>query len=206
MRRHVTGTLGETAQPPLRLRHLPPLLREQPTLLHDPVLCRIHGSTANGLRPYITFTHVRYTSDELTRSARLNGQRLRVHADPSDLRQLIAVTEDGQILQPLLASSIWRFEAHSMWLRREVFKAKRAKELNVDEGQNPIDAFVEQRRRKAGKLKRSASDIARAQRDRQQSGAAPTPAADPPVSPVLSQLATGPVKAKRLRIPPGFAR
>ncbi len=206
MRRHVMGTLGETAQPPLRLRHLPTLLRERPTLLHDPVLCRVHGSAANGLRPYITFMHVRYTSDELTRSARLIGQRLRVHADPSDLRQLTAVTEDGQILQPLMASSIWRYEPHSMWLRREFFKAKRAKELNVDEGQNPIDAFVEQRRRKAGKLKRAASDIARAQRDRQQPGAAPTPAADPPMSPVLSQLATAPVKAKRLRIPPGFAR
>jgi hypothetical protein len=93
-----------------------------------------------------------------------------------------------------------------MWLRREFFKAKRAKELNVDEGQNPIDAFVEQRRRKAGKLKRAASDIARVQRDRHQPCAASTPAAGPPVSPVLGQLATGPVKAKRLRIPPGFAR
>ena len=206
MRRHVTGAPSDAGEALVRLRHLPPLLREQPTLLHDPVLCRVHGSAANGLRPYITFMHVRYTSDELTRSARLIGQRLRVHADPSDLRHLTAVTEDGQILQPLVASSIWRYEAHSMWLRREFFKAKRAKELNVDEGQNPIDAFVEQRRRKAGKLKRAASDIARAQRDRRQPGAAPTPAADPPVSPVLGQLATGPVKAKRLRIPPGFAR
>jgi len=98
-----------------------------------------------------------------------------------------------------------------MWLRREFFKAKRAKELSVDEGQNPIDAFVEQRRRKAGKLKRAASDIARVQRDRQQPNTASQLTQDDanaqaPMSPVLGQLATGPVKAKRLRIPPGFAR
>ena len=61
-----------------------------------------------------------------------------MHVDPSDLRELTAVTEDGQILQPLLASSIWRHEPHSMWLRREFFKAKRARELDVESGQNPI--------------------------------------------------------------------
>ena len=212
MRRQV---LGEDSQSPastpapLRLRRLPRLIQTHPALLHDPILCKVHGQIALGQRPYITFMHVRYTSKELAVSQRLVGQRLRVHVDPSDLRELTAVTEDGQILQPLLASSIWRHEPHSMWLRREFFKAKRARELDVESGQNPIEAFVEQRRRKAGKRKRAASDIARVQYERHQSK--PRPAADDPPSPpskspVLDQLTSGPVKARKLRIPPGFAR
>ncbi len=212
MRRHVLGeaTHAPGATPhPLRLRRLPSLMQEHPALLHDPVACKVHGNVALGQRPYITFMHVRYTSKELAASQRLVGQRLRVHVDPSDLRQLTAVTEDGQILQPLLASSVWRHEPHSLWLRREFFKAKRARELDVDDDQNPIEAFVQQRRRKAARAKRAASDIARVQHERRQADPQPTPGAGPsvpPQSPALSQLVKGPVKAKKLRIPPGFAR
>lgn len=209
MRRHVLGESTELGTaPPLRLRQLPPLIQAHPALLHDPVLCKVHGKVALGQRPYITFMHVRYTSKELAASQRLVGQRLRVHVDPSDLREITAVTEDGQILQPLLASSIWRHEPHSMWLRREFFKAKRARELDTQSSQNPIEAFVEQRRRKAGRNKRAATDIARVQYERGQ--APPRSASEEPAPPsagaaVLEQLATGPVKARKLRIPPGFA-
>jgi len=69
----------------------------------------------------------------------------------------------------VLASSIWRHERHSLWLRREFFKAKRKRALNLDAGDNPIGAFVQQRReavrkkalKKAGK---AASDLARSAR------------------------------------------
>jgi putative transposase len=210
MRRHVLGEANEAPGPapgPMRLRRLPPLMQQHPALLHDPVLCKVHGNVARGQRPYITYMHVRYTSKELAISQRLVGQRLRIHVDPSDLRELTAVTEDGQILQPLLASSVWRHEAHSLWLRREFFKAKRARELNVEEGQNPIEAFVEQRRRKAGKRKRAASDIARVQHERLGITATAADQTTPSLqSPALSQLAKGPVKSKKLRIRPGFAR
>jgi putative transposase len=213
MRRQVLGEATQasgTAPAPMRLRRLPSLIRAHPALLHDPVMCKVHGNVALGQRPYITFMHVRYTSKELAVTQRLVGQRLRVHVDPSDLRELTAVTEDGHILQPLLASSVWRHEPHSLWLRREFFKAKRARELNVEEGQNPIEAFVEQRRRKANKRKRAASDIARVQHERRQSQARPPPdgpsPSPPPQSPALNQLVKGPVKAKKLHIPPGFAR
>lgn len=216
MRRQVMGdasVVPGAGLQPMRLRRLPPLMQQHPALLHDPVLCKVHGNLALGQRPYITFMHVRYTSKELAVSQRLVGQRLRVHVDPSDLRELTAVTDDGQVLQPLLASSVWRHEPHSLWLRREFFKAKRSRELSVEEGQNPIEAFVEQRRRKASKRKRAASDIARVQHERQhkRQQADPQPAstedpAKPPQPPALSQLVTGPVKAKKLRIEPGFSR
>ena len=205
MRRHVLGDAGAGIEP-MRLRRLPPLIRQHPAVLHDLVLCRVHGNVARGLRPFITYMHVRYTSAELARSLRLVGQRLRVHVDPRDLRQLTAVTEDGHILEPLLASSVWRHEPHSLWLRREFFKAKRARELSVEDGENPIEAFVQQRRRKAGKRKRAASDVARVQHERLKADPASSHEPQTPTSPVLNQLATGPVKAKKLRIEPGFAR
>lgn len=217
MQRHV---LGDPANglPPMRLRQLPPLMQQHPALLHDPVHCRVHANLSRGQRPYITYMHVRYTSKQLAASQALVGQQLRVHVDPRDLRQLTAVTEAGHILEPLVASSIWRLEPHSLWLRREFFKAKRARELNANDGGNPIEAFVEQRRRQAAKRKRSASDLARIQQVRRHGQPALPEAADALAasaavavavagsSSALDQLATGPVKAKKLRIRSGFAR
>lgn len=213
MHRHVMGD-ASAGVAPMRLRQLPPLMQQHPALLHDPVLCRVHANVARGQRPYITYMHVRYTSTQLSASQALLGQHLRVHVDPRDLRQLTAVTQDGHILEPLLASSIWRLEPHSQWLRREFFKAKRARELDADDGGNPIEAFVEQRRRKAAKRKRAASDLARIQQVRRHAeptlrepfDAASAATAVSGNSTVLGQLATGPVKAKKLRIEPGFAR
>ena len=76
----------------------------------------------------------------------------------------------------------------------------------MEDGENPIEAFVKQRRRKAGKRKRAASDVARVQHERRNADAGPSHEPQTPTSPVLNQLATGPVKAKKLRIEPGFAR
>ena len=114
------------------LRRLPELLRTHPALLQDPVQCLVRGNPARGERPYVTYMHVRYTSAQLAKSGRLLGKKLRVYSDPSDLRTLLAVTPDGEVLEPLLASSIWRHERHSLWLRREFFKAKRFTEHSYE--------------------------------------------------------------------------
>ena len=194
------------------LRRLRELLRTHPTLLNDPVQCVVRGNSARGERPCITYMHVRYTSTQLVRSGRLLGKKLQVYSDPSDLRTLVAVTPDGEVLEPLLASSVWRYERHSLWLRREFFKAKRTRMLGVDADDDPIEAFVQLRRQAARKKsgrkasKRAASDLAQAQRDRRTDpNADASQAAAPTGRPaVLDQLATGPVHAARLRIEPGL--
>jgi putative transposase len=194
------------------LRRLPELLRMHPVLLQDPLQCQVRGNPARGERPYITYMHVRYTSTQLVKTGRLLGKKLRVYADPSDLRTLVAVTPEGEVLEPLQASSVWRHERHSLWLRREFFKAKRARLLKLDAGDDPIGAFVEQRRqaarKKSGKKasKRAASDLARAQRDRRTNPRTPASTAPAPSNPpaVLDQLASGPVQAKRLHIEPSL--
>lgn len=186
---------------PIRLRRVPEALRGRLEMLHDPASCLVHGNVGRGERPYISFMHVRYTSEQLARRSNLIGTRLRIYFEEKDLRTLRAFTEDGQPLHDLLASGPWRHEAHSLRLRQEVFKAKRDKQLVFVAGESPIDAFVKLRREKAPKSRRAASDLARVQRERRdlpETGASPK---EP--SP---QLATGPVKGKALRIPRGFAR
>jgi hypothetical protein len=159
--------------------------------------------------------HVRYTSAQLSKRPALVGQLLRVHADPQDLRQLVVATTSGEIMEPLLASGPWRDHAHSLWLRRAFFKAKRQRQLDFAEGDDPIEAFLAHRRKEARRSKRAASDIARVQHE----SARPRPssstnlaalvksAADAPEpSMSLPGLVSGPVKAKSLRIEPGFSR
>lgn len=217
MSRHVLGI----KRPAVRLRLLPAPLRQQPALLHDPVMCQVRGQAARGEKPHITYMHVRYTSVQLARRVGLVGQSLRVHADPQDLRQLVVTTESGEILEPLLASGAWRDHRHSLWLRRAFFKAKRQRQLEFSAGQDPIEAFLALRRKQASKSKRASTDIARVQRDRAKGRKAPAPATatttglakseQPLLSPEpapmeLPGLATGPVKGKSLRITRGFAR
>ena len=64
MSRHVLGI----KRPAVRLRLLPAPLRQQPALLHDPVMCQVRGQAARGEKPHITYMHVRYTSVQLARS------------------------------------------------------------------------------------------------------------------------------------------
>ncbi|BDB29763.1 Mu transposase C-terminal domain-containing protein (plasmid) [Cupriavidus sp. P-10] len=202
MRRHVLG-IGREA---IRLRLIPKPIREHPELLHDPVLCRVHGNLGRGERPYITFYHVRYTSERLARSSGLIGKRLRVHYDPSDLRRLWACTEDGHMLEDLFASGRWRDEPHSLRVRQQIFKAKRARELDFGPGDNPIEVFLALRRKQAAKRRRAASDIAQVQRERRT--AKPPATESETVTPEQppSPLAKGPVKGKALRIIRGYSR
>lgn len=208
MRRHVLGI----DRPPVRLRILPALLREQPQLLHDPVSCRVRGQLARGERPYVTYMHVRYTSTQLSKRPGLVGQLLHVHADPQDLRQVIVTTSSGEIMEPLLASGPWRDHAHSLWLRRAFFKAKRQRQLDFAAGDDPIEAFLEHRRKEARRSKRAASDVSRVQHERARTSPSPcgepVPEAIPTAASTTSVpgLVSGPVKASSLRIESGFSQ
>ena len=205
MQRQVLGI----GRDPVVLRFLPTPLQRNPRLLHEPIDCVVHGRRARGERPHISFMHVRYTSEQLARRGDLLGQMLHVHVDPHDLRELTAVTQTGEILDPLLASGPWRNQAHSLWLRREFFAAKRRNQLDRAAGDDPIASFVAQRKQAASKSKRAATDVARVQHEQGRAAAAPasqTGTTTAPVQDPLSQLATGPVKGKPLRIERGFSR
>lgn len=214
MHHHVLGI----GRDPVLLRHLPETYRLNPRLLHDPVDCVVHGQAARGERPYITYMHVRYSSDQLSRRSDLLGKAIRVHIDPQDLRELTAVAPGGEVLSPLLASGPWRTHRHSLWLRREFFSAKRARKLDHLSGLDPIASFMEMRKREAVKSKRAASAVARAQHESRpkptfasavessSQTALTSPSPSPSTLDPMSQMVSGPVVGKTLRIARGFAR
>jgi hypothetical protein len=199
MQRHVLGIGRE----PVRPRLIPAVLREHPELLQDPVLCHVRGNLGRGERPYVSFFHVRYTSEQLTRRSALIGRKLRVRFDPMDLRRLQVTTEKGDLLDDLWASGPWRHEPHSLRVRQQVFAAKRRRQLEVGEGENPIDAFLALRRKEAGKRRRAASDLAQVQHDRAM--AKPSQVPEDRASPT-PKLVTGPIKGNELRIKRGYTR
>ena len=205
MEHHVMGIGRE----PARLRYLPKPLQREPRLLHEPVDCVVHGNAARGQRPHLTYMHVRYTSDQFAKRHDLIGQVVRVHVDPFDLRQVTVVTQRAEVLEPLLASGVWRHQQHSLWLRQRYFAARRAKQLDALSAEfDPIGEFVAQRRKVARSSKRAATEVAKFEHERSLRAKdvtgleAPSPT---DAQPALAQWVSGPVRARPLKIQRGFS-
>lgn len=91
-------------------------------LLHEAKIVTIKGQPGTGLRPYINFISVRYTSPLLASSPALIGKKLRIYYDPRDIRVVKAFFDDGTELGILSAARPWCFTPHSLKVRREIFK------------------------------------------------------------------------------------
>lgn len=192
-------------RPKQQMRKLPMELRGNLYLLQSPYLCRVQGSVARGERPYVSFFHVRYTSIRLASRPNLIGQHIRIYYDAKNITRIWAFTEDGHPLDDLWASGPWRNTPHSLRVRQQFFRAKRAKQLNFVEGQNPIEAFLNLRRTQAKKSKRAATDLAQSQQTKRLSQATLT-SAEAFVVDAKNQREALPVRGKDLRIARGFSR
>lgn len=183
------------------LRHLPLGLRSSLCLLQSVHPARVRGHVGRGDKPHISFYHVRYTSDRLARAPELIGKRLRIYYDAEDVRVLRASLADGTELGELKAGGLWASTPHSLEVRRRIFKAKRLRQLQFGQWDDPVQVYLEYRRRKGRGSRKAASEIAqiKAHIDAREEQAHP-PAAVAPLP-----LAVGPVRARRLRIPSGFA-
>ena len=150
---------------------------------------------------------MRYTSHQLAQSAALIGQSLRIFYDADDIRVLRAYRADGTELGELKAGGLWSVSPHSLDLRKRIFKAKRLRQLRFRDTDDPVEAYLNYKRGQSKRSRTAASEIAhikeRIQADQRKDP--PTPPATPALPDPVPYLATGPVKAKRLRIAPGFA-
>jgi putative transposase len=186
------------------LRHVPPELRGNLCLLQNVHLSRVRGHIQRGDKPHISFYHVRYTSHQLVQSPQLIGQALRIFYDADDIRVLRAYRADGTELGELKAGGLWSASPHSLDLRKRIFKAKRLRQLRFGDADDPVVAYLNYKRGLSKRSRKAASEIAqikeRIQADQRKD---PPPPASVPPDPV-PYLATGPVKAKRLRIAPGY--
>jgi putative transposase len=193
----------------LVLRQLPEALRRNLCLLQSAHRCRVRGDVARGDKPHITFYHVRYTSARLAGAAHLIGQDLRIYYDADDIRAVRAYLADGTELGELAASGLWRMTPHSVTVRRQVFRAKRLRQIRFGELDNPVEAYLNYRRATAKQSRKAATEIARIKQQINEGKARAVPAAGdlaPNGQPRDLPLVSGPVKAKPLRIPRGFSR
>jgi putative transposase len=128
-----------------RIRFVPLAARPSICLLHDAVSATVRGRLHDGVRPYINFCHVRYTSPLLATSPALIGKKLRIYFNPRDIRVVRAFFDDGAELGVLSAARPWNITPHSLKVRRDVFKALEERKLEIREGDNPIEAWVRMR-------------------------------------------------------------
>jgi transposase InsO family protein len=188
----------------MMLRHVPQEQRGNLCLLQSVHLARVRGQIQRGDKPHISFYHVRYTSHRLAQSPQLIGKSLRIFYDADDIRVLRAYLADGTELGELKAGGLWSMTPHSLEMRKRIFKVKRLRQLRFGEWDDPVQAYLNYKRGQSKRSRRAASEIAqikeRIQADQLKSPSAPTPVVASPLP-----LATGPVKARRLRIAPGYA-
>ena len=129
-----------------RLRVLPLAARSNLCLLQEGKAVTIRGRLGEGVRPYINFCHVRYTSPLLASSPALIGKKLKVYFDPRDIRVVKAFFDDGAELGVLSAARPWNITPHSLKVRQDIFKALEERRLEIREGDTPIEAWARMRR------------------------------------------------------------
>jgi hypothetical protein len=145
---------------------------------------------------------VRYTNERLARTPELIGKRLRIYYDADDIRVLRAFLADGTEFGELKAGGLWSATPHSLEVRKRIFKAKRLRQLHFGQWDDPVQVYLDFKRGTVKRSRRVASEIAQIQdRIKAKQTSIMTPAASANPLP----LAIGPVKARHLRIPSGFA-
>ena len=185
------------------LRHLPLSLRGNLCLLQNVHASRVRGHINRGEKPHISFYHVRYTSHRLARSADLIGKPLRIYYDADDIRVLRAFLADGTELGELKAGGIWAMTPHSLELRQRIFRAKRLRQLEFGASDDPVEAYL-QFKRGQKRSRKVASEIAQI-KEAISEGKRNSTVEDAAGGAESLPLAVGPVHARRLRIPSGFA-
>lgn len=171
------------------LQWLPEPKRRTLCLMHSAYRCRVRGYLAQGIRPHINLFQVRYTNAVLAASGVLLGKDLRIYYNSDDLRTVRAFLADGTELGILKAQGAWGEVAHDLTLRREIMKLRGRKRLTFAISHEFIDRFVEDKKAKAKKSRRAASDLARTLKVL---AAAPTVNTLPgPVKPALKPVDAG---------------
>jgi putative transposase len=186
------------------LRHLPLSLRGNLCLLQSAHPARIRGDINRGEKPHISFYHVRYTSHRLARAPDLIGKPLRVYYDASDIRVLRAFLADGTELGELKAGGIWATTPHSLEVRQRIFHAKRLRQLQFGDADDPVEAYLQFKRGQSKRSRKVASEIAQIKEGIGEAKRNSIADDDPNGAERPLPLAVGPVKAHRLRIPSGF--
>ncbi|MDI1267710.1 MAG: hypothetical protein PSV40_01210 [Polaromonas sp.] len=148
----------QTSKPEFMLQTLPVSRRHQLFLLKEATIKVVRGAKT---APHINFEGVKYTSDLLVRRHELVGKTLRIYFIARDIRTIHAFFEDGSELGILVASRQWRKTPHSLRLRKEILRNIRLGFLRVGPGDDPVEAYVRNKRKAATESKRAGNSIAK---------------------------------------------
>jgi len=122
----------------------------------------VRGNLGNGQRPYIEFEGARYYSERLSSSPDLIGKPLRLSGASKDIRTLTSYLENGEEFGVLRVADKWAAKAHDLRTRRAINQLAQQGQLNIREGEDPIEVFIRYKSSKKKVKKKDGSDIAHA--------------------------------------------
>jgi putative transposase len=132
----------------LQPRYLAPDKRK-PYFFAQPVRVTVLADKAKGLRPYVNYLYMRYTSTELSKDYTMVGKSLLLRPDLRNLRTVMLFREDGKVYGPVQVIGRWGTFPHDQRLRRLFGRLKREGELGERADDRPLEALFEHLRKKA---------------------------------------------------------
>jgi putative transposase len=129
-------------------------------LLQQAHTCVVRAYMKSGRRPHINLFGIAHTNPQLAESASLVGKSLLIYYNPNDLRTVQAFLPDRTEFGTLTAQGCWGQTPHTLTLRKEILRLKRARQLRYLEAGDAFAAYIEYHRSRAGKSKKNASALA----------------------------------------------
>ena len=108
----------------------------------------VNASLAQGHKPYIQFLHVRYSSDVLRQRLDLKGQRVIFRVNTRDIRYGHVFATSGECIAHVSADVRWIRTAHSIKMRRAIFKKIKQNKLR-DDCHDPVASHLDDLARRA---------------------------------------------------------
>jgi putative transposase len=160
-----------SADPPWLPRPSPPESVFTPKLGISAEFRPVRGSLKAGKAPYVQIDEVEYRSPELSKRYDLIGQNICVHIDEWDMRFTRAYeAKNGSSLGRLAAQGPWSTTKHTRTDRKRINGLRKAGELVLDDGVDPVIVFgqyltqkivEESRKRKHPSVSKAATELAR---------------------------------------------
>ncbi|MGC1174791.1 hypothetical protein, partial [Polaromonas sp.] len=142
----------------LQPRHLAPDKRK-PYFFAQPVRVKVLADKAKGLRPYVNYLYMRYTSNELSKDYTMVGKSLLLRPDLRNLRTVMLFREDGKVYGPVQVIGRWAAFPHDQRLRRLFGRLKREGALGERADDQPLEALFAHLRAKAPRDRKAALQL-----------------------------------------------
>lgn len=125
----------------------------------------IRGSHENGVRPYLQYKGVRYSSDLIGGNLSFVGQRVRLHVDPENSSVIDVYSMNGRFIDTVRARGIWEGYECSYFMRDICRQYLKDNDVQTTSGSDLPMKAMESMFASAKNKRAAASKIARAYRE-----------------------------------------